>query len=300
MSLQVALTALLLAPEVFAPLRAVGAQHHAAEEGRVAAGAALDLLRETSSADLVRDPVRLSSKASVSIRGLTVQYEDRAEDALTDLDLDLQPGELVAVQGVSGGGKSSLLAVLLGFVAPARGTVTRTDDTRPLPLDSPEWRASVAWLPQQPRPTQADVGTEVALGDPTASPAAVLAAIADCHAPHPATPLGEDGAAISAGQRRRVALARALLRARAVRARGAVPLVLLDEPSEDLDQATERVVATVVAEMAGWATVLMVTHSPGLAAHCLASADDREGPDRVGPSPGADCSGAGRSPTAGA
>jgi ATP-binding cassette subfamily C protein CydCD len=260
-SLQVALAALLLAPEVFAPLRAVGAQHHAAEEGRVAAAAALDLLHETSPTEPAPDQVPLP----LSIRGLTVCYEGRTECALTDLDLDLCPGELVAVQGISGGGKSSLLAVLLGFVAPARGTVTLTGSTDPLRLDSAEWRANVAWLPQLPRPTQTNVGAEVALGDPAASPAEVLAAIADCHAPDPATPLGEDGAAVSAGQRRRVALARALVRARSVRARGGVPLVLLDEPSEDLDQQTERVVASVVQSMAGWATVLMVTHSPGLA-----------------------------------
>jgi len=78
--------------------------------------------------------------------------------------------------------------------------------------------------------------------------------LTDCSALPPETRLGEDGTHISTGQRRRVALARALLRARAVQAAGGVPLVLLDEPSEDLDLDTERVVAAVISGLAGWAS----------------------------------------------
>ncbi len=268
LGLETALLVLLLAPELFAPLRAVGAQHHAAEQGRVAAGAALDLLDEAGAHqcfDWVGDVV---AAGAVSIRGLDVLFPDRSGPALAGIDLTIAPGEVLAIQGESGGGKSTLLGVLLRFTEPSAGTVvvgTVAGDTDLALLEPAAWRASTAWAPQRPHPTQSTVAAEVALGDRSASLAQIDQAIQDCQAPHPDTVLGEDGARLSAGQRRRVALARAVLRARAVRAAGGVPVVLLDEPSEDLDIDTEQVVAAVITNLAGWATVLMVTHSPRLA-----------------------------------
>jgi ATP-binding cassette, subfamily C, bacterial CydCD len=272
--LQSALVVLLLAPELFAPLRAVGAQHHAAEEGRVAVAAALDIVAEAAA--LPAGPIAASvvSDGSIAVLNLTVSYPGRLDEALRGISLRVGPGELVAVQGVSGGGKSTLLSTLLRFVEPTSGEVVVAD------------RAAIAWVPQLPRPTQYDVGAEVLLGNASASDSEVLAAIEACQAPHPRTRLGEDGGMVSAGQRRRVAMARALLRARSVRAAGGVPIVLLDEPSEDLDEATEAVVAAVISGMAGWATVLMVTHSDrlaGIADRRLELADGRLVADRPQP-----------------
>jgi ATP-binding cassette subfamily C protein CydCD len=274
LGLQTALVVLLLAPELFAPLRAIGAQHHASEEGQVAASAALDVL---DAAALLEPgdrvpvvPLAVPSTGSLLIRGLSIGYPGRETPALDGIDLTIRAGSVVAVEGSSGGGKSTLLAVLLRFVESPPGTVlvggsAAADPVDLAGLDPDTWRSDTAWAPQLPRPTQADVAAEVALGDPTAGAAEIRRAIADCAAPRPDTPLGEDGGRVSAGQRRRVALARALLRARAVRDAGGVPLVLLDEPSEDLDVDTEQVVAAVVSGLAGWATVLVVTHSPRLA-----------------------------------
>ncbi len=268
LGLETALLVLLLAPELFAPLRAVGAQYHAAEEGRVAAGAALDILDEAAACQSPGGTGDVVATGAVCIRGLVVAYPDRCGPALAGIDLTVAPGEVLAIEGVSGGGKSTLLGVLLGFAAPAAGSVivgTVAGDSELALLDPAAWRASTAWMPQHPQPTQPTVVAEVGLGDPSASRAQLHQAIQDCQAPHPDTVLGEDGTRISAGQRRRVALARAVLRARAVRAAGGVPVVLLDEPSEDLDADTEQVVAAVITNLAGWATVLMATHSPRLA-----------------------------------
>ncbi|BEP14172.1 thiol reductant ABC exporter subunit CydD [Acidothermaceae bacterium B102] len=262
--LEASLVVLLLAPELFAPLRAMGTQHHAAEEGRAALSEALDIVSEAAlplGVGVAAGP----ADGSIDVRDLRVCYPGRPDPALLDLCLTIVPGTVVAVQGVSGSGKTTLLAVLLRFVDPVSGDVVVGAD-RLSTLNPEAWRTQVAWVPQRPRPTQHDVAAEVALGDPSASAAQVAAAIDACHAPAPGTLLGEDGAQVSAGQRRRIALARALLRARGVRAAGGVPVVLLDEPSEDLDLVTEDVVASVISGLAGWATVVMVTHSPRLAA----------------------------------
>ncbi|SDJ46398.1 ATP-binding cassette, subfamily C, CydCD [Frankineae bacterium MT45] len=273
LQLGTALVVLLLAPELFAPLRALGAQYHASEEGQVAASAALEIIDaadeaspESGDSPVTGEPVRLVG--GVEVQDLVVRHEGRSEAALAGVSLDARAGEVLVVEGVSGGGKSTLLGVLTAFRRADGGAVRvqTSDGWRALhDLDPLEWRENIAWVPQRPCPTQPDVAAEVALGDPQAGAAAIAQAIADCRAPAADTPLGEDGAQISAGQRRRVALARALLRARRVRADGGVPLLLLDEPSEDLDTTTEGVVAALIGELAGWATVVVVTHSEALA-----------------------------------
>jgi len=255
LSLAPALVVLLLAPEVFAPLRAVGATYHASTDALESAAVALELAALPPLA--VRGTL-LEGEPVASLVDVSVRWPGRDTDALQAVSLSLLPGQVVSVQGPSGGGKSTLLQVLLGAVGADRGTVVTA-------AAGPVWRARLGWLPQRPRPSRDTVADEVRLGDPGATGAQVEAALLDCSAPDGATPLGEDGRAVSAGQRRRVALARVLLRARAVAARGEVPLVLLDEPSEDLDAAGERVVARVVDGLRGTATVVLVTHSATLA-----------------------------------
>ncbi|HEX2904866.1 MAG TPA: thiol reductant ABC exporter subunit CydD [Jatrophihabitans sp.] len=286
--LRTALIVLLLAPELFAPLRAVGAQYHSAEDGRVAAAAALDVIDEASRAgepDAGGEP--LLSTGRVRLHEVLLRYPDRDAPSLGPLSCELRPGEIVALTGASGAGKSSLLSLLLCFQHPCAGRIVVGTQAGDRPLDelsASGWRHNLSWVPQRPRPTQRTVVEEVRLGAPGAADQLVAAAIATCSAPAPDTELGEDGSAVSAGQRRRIALARALLRAWTVRAAGGVPLVLLDEPSEDLDATTEQVVAAVISSMAGWASVLMISHSPALrsiADRRLVLADGRLVADRV-------------------
>ena len=271
LDLRTALLVLLLAPELFAPLRAVGAQYHAAEEGRVAAADALAIV-DTAPQDVPDHAAswcEVHPRATLRITDLRVTYPDRDAPGLAGASLSVAPGEVIAVEGPSGAGKSTLLAVLLRFLAASGGRINVGVGSRCMDLadiDPARWRAGIAWVPQRPTPTQESVGVEAALGDPAASLVQIDAALAACRAPAADTPLGQDGELVSAGQRRRVALARALLRAQAVRRRGELPLVLLDEPSEDLDGETEQVVASIVGSLAGWASVLIVTHRPALAA----------------------------------
>lgn len=246
-----ALLVLLLAPELYAPLRAMGAQHHATQEGTAAAKAALDIIAAAPPVVSGVRPARPGRRLVLS--GADVTYPGRDVPALRGVDLELRRGVTV-LAGPSGGGKSTLIAALLGFVRPSSGRVIGAGD-----LDR------IAWLPQRPRPSMPTVADEVRLGDPAASDEQVWAACRTCLAPDPATALGEDGAGVSAGQRRRIAMARALLRARGVRLHGGVPIVLLDEPSEDLDRDTERMVAAVIDDLRSWAIVVVATHSDVLA-----------------------------------
>jgi ATP-binding cassette subfamily C protein CydCD len=271
LSLTSALIVLLLAPEFFAPLRAVGAQFHTHQAGQVAAEAALDVLDVQSDRTVVATTDRsapIRPTGGLRLSGLTVGYPDRSEPAVRQLSCRIAGGQVVALQGRSGAGKSSVLAALIGFAETAgRIEVETPTGWRPIEAaDLPEWRTNIAWLPQRPVPTQADVRAEIALGDPAASEAELSSVAELCRTPPLPTELGEDGRLVSAGQRRRIALARALLRARRVAAGGLIPLVLLDEPSEDLDVDTERVVLAVLAELAGRATVLVATHGARIAA----------------------------------
>lgn len=272
LGLRTALFVLLLAPELFTPLRALGAQHHSSEEGRASATAALDVIDDARGPHrpaTTDTPCPAPRPGALYLHDVTVAHPGRNDKALDHVELTILAGQTVALQGRSGAGKSTLIDCLLRFTDPTGGHIavgTATGDVALAGVDSSAWRARLAWVPQRPRPTQRTVGAEVALGDPHAGADEIRGVIADCHAPHPDTPLGEDGQAVSAGQRRRIALARALLRARACLAAGIQPLMLLDEPSEDLDRRTEEVIASVISALHGRATIVMATHSPRLAA----------------------------------
>lgn len=250
--LHTALVVLFLVPEAFAPLRLVGAHYHAAEAGRTAVAEALAVVDEAREAGPTRMPAPDDRCGAVSFENVTVRYADRARPAVHDIGLRIEPGQVVALRGRSGAGKSTLLAAILGFAAPVTGEVH---------VGALDLRSTVAWVPQHPRLTQSTVRAEAALGAPAATGAEIDAALAACQAPSGTVVIGEGATSLSAGQRRRVALARALLRARAGIAAGIVPVVVLDEPSEDLDARTEAVVVALLAELAGRATVVFATHS---------------------------------------
>jgi ABC-type transport system involved in cytochrome bd biosynthesis fused ATPase/permease subunit len=202
--------------------------------------------------------------ATLSVRDVTVRYDGRADPALDHLTLDVRPGEVLAVTGVSGAGKSTLLAVLAGLVTPAEGSVS-VGGVDLAELDRTAWWRELTWLPQRPSFVAGTVADNVRLADPEASDAQVARALADAGAAFVAdlpagadTVLGEGGAGLSAGQRQRVALARAFLRD--------TPVVLLDEPTAGLDNATEAAVLAALWRLAAGRTVVVVAHRRALLA----------------------------------
>ncbi len=275
MGLFAGLFVLVLAPEVFLPLRNVGAAFHASTEGLEASGEALDRIEagERADASAVRAATTPASATPGADGGAALRLERFA--ALRDgravaapVDLEMAPGEVVALVGPSGAGKSSLIAALLGF-AEADGEAWV--DGVPA---GPAARPRAAWAGQQPLLRAGTVASNIRLGSERAPEALLEEAIAELAVGlDPAHPVGPEGAGLSGGQQQRVAVARAWHR---VRAEG-LRLLILDEPSSALDADHEARLAAAVRRLAdGGTAVLVASHRPALVAAADRTVELRE------------------------
>ncbi|MFI0446046.1 thiol reductant ABC exporter subunit CydD [Actinomadura sp. 6N118] len=263
MALSTGLLVLILTPEAYLPLRALGARFHASAEGVAAAEqafAALDAPVERGGGLLPRDR---AVAPEIVLEDVTVRYPGSERVALEGVSLRIAPGERVAVAGPSGAGKSTLLLVLLGLVTPESGRVL-VDGVDLAELDLAEWRRRIGWVPQAPHLFAASVADNIRLGAPDAPDERVVeaarAAAADgfigALPDGYATVLGEGGAGLSAGQRQRLAVARAYVTG--------APLMVLDEPSARLDLASERALVEGAERLLAGRTALIVAHRPAL------------------------------------
>jgi thiol reductant ABC exporter CydD subunit len=265
LGLQAGLTVLVLAPELYLPLRQLGAHFHASADGLAVAERILDLL-EAPPEITAKGTLPPLSPASEIVRFEHVAFAYPARNGLVldALDLELRPGETLALVGETGAGKSTVATLLLGLAEPTAGRVTVGGvDLARLDLDA--WREQLAWVPQRPTIFHGTVSDNVRLARAGASDeeiraAAMLAGADGFVRTLPDgydTLVGEAGRPLSAGERRRIALARALLRPAA--------LVVLDEPTADLDRDSALLVAEAVEQLRG-RTVLLLAHTPELAA----------------------------------
>ncbi|WP_046468052.1 thiol reductant ABC exporter subunit CydD [Allosalinactinospora lopnorensis] len=238
-------------------------------------------------------PVPIGAHRAPRIRldGVGLVYPDREAPALRDAALLVEPGRSLLLTGPSGSGKSSILSLLLRFTEPTSGRIlvqeipepaaggtteaggegppegpTGADGWVPLSAIPPdEWRRRIAWVPQHPYLFDDSVAGNIRLGDPEASLEAVrrAAARAEADAFIRALPesydtrIGERGTRLSAGQRQRIALARAFLRD--------APIVLLDEPTAHLDPENAAAIRTAAARLVRGRTGIIVAHDTGWA-----------------------------------
>jgi len=265
LDLRTALFALLLAPEAYVPLRALGANYHASAEGMAAAQQVFALLEAPTTHPGTRTDIAAAVTAGVTVEGLRVTYPGRPRPALDEVSLTVEPGEVLALVGPSGCGKSTLLGVLLGLVRPDAGSV-RIGGIDLAELAPEAWHAQLAWVPQRPHLFRASIAENVRLARAGASRAELAAAVDAAGLTETVrrlpqgldTVLGTGGAGLSAGERQRVALARAFLRD--------APLLLLDEPTANLDGHTEREVVESIRRLSRGRTVVLVAHRRALVA----------------------------------
>lgn len=257
LDLRTALLVLILAPEAYLPLRLVGQRYHASADGLAAAEEVFAVL-ETPAPE--RGTRAVPTPGHVSVRGVTVTHPERPVPAPYDATFELMPGRVTALAGPSGSGKSTLLDVLLGFVAPDAGRVL-VDGVDLAELDPDAWRARLAWVPQEPRPLPGTVADAIRLGSRQASDATVRKAAAAAALDVPLDrEITEEGHGVSAGQRRRIALARAFLRADS-----GAPIMLFDEPTSGLDADTEAQILAVLRRYADAGhMILLAAHRPAL------------------------------------
>lgn len=251
---------LLLAPELYAPLRRLGADRHAKMEAVAAAEKIVAVLNRAAPATTGGAPFAPGRAVEIRFEAVSARYDD-GRDALTDVSFAIAAGEHVALVGPSGAGKSTVLALLLGFLEPSAGRILI--DGMPLDtLNLADWRRAIAHVPQRPHLFDGSIADNVALGRPEASEAEIRAALAAARADAfvdrlpdgLASRLGDRVLGISGGEAQRLMLARAFL--------APAPLVVFDEPTAHLDAATEADILARLAAFARGRTALVVAHRP--------------------------------------
>lgn len=243
-----ALFVLALAPEVYAPMRRLAAAYH----DRQAAEAAAPAL-QTPPVPAPASTTLGRHAPGVSFRSVAIGYG--AAPVIQDLDLEVRPGQIVALTGASGSGKSSLLHLLLGLVPLADGEVEVGGAAMP----PGGFAGQIAWASQNPVVLPGTLFSNIVLAHPQASRREVMraAGLAGLHGDLD-RPLDERGGGLSGGERRRLGLARALLKP--------APLLLLDEPTANLDPESEARIIAVIRRAAEGRTTLVATHSPAVTA----------------------------------
>ncbi|MFN8077033.1 MAG: thiol reductant ABC exporter subunit CydD [Kineosporiaceae bacterium] len=279
LDLRTGLAVLILTPEVYLPLRMVGLHFHASADGLAAASQAFEVLDAPAPQRGARPAPDLAG-CDVLLDGVGVVHSGRARRTPDALTARITPGRVLALAGPSGCGKTTAVSVLLGLRSSQEGRVLAVprggtaEDPAAVDLrevDPATWWPQFAWVPQRPVLVPGTLLDNVLLG--RSSPeASVLAQVATdsglgevlAGAPQGwATRIGTGGMGLSAGQRQRLGLARALLHPAAV--------VVLDEPTAHLDAATQELVHTTVTGLAArGAAVVLVAHRPEL----LALADE--------------------------
>ena len=264
--LQAALTVLLLAPELYLPLRNLAAQYHASADGLAVADRLLELTDGPRVADSRgRESCRPLAERRSGSRGSPTRTPRATPPSSQASTSSCAPARRSGSSERVGVARAPIASLLLGLAEPTHGRVT-VDGAQLTSTGQAAWRRSVAWVPQQPTLFHGSVADNIRLGEPTADDASVVEAARLAGADEFVralpdgydTVVGDGGRPVSAGERQRIALARALLRD--------ASLVVLDEPTANLDPESAAAVARAIEGLGDSRTVLVIAHRPELVA----------------------------------
>jgi len=257
---QPALFILILAPEFYLPIRQLGVRYHAGMEGTAAAQNIFKILEE---------PVKISSipesKADLNLNIDTIKFKnvsftyDGNRNAVKNISFELKPNTLTAIIGKSGSGKTTTTNLLLRFIDPTGGKIF-VGNNELTKIDLKKWQSQISWISQNPYLFHETIKDNLLIAKPGATEkelvyAAKAAKIHNFIISLPDgynTLVGERGAKLSGGQAQRIALARAFLKN--------TPLLILDEPTANLDPQTEFEMISTIDFLTKNKTVLVIAH----------------------------------------
>ncbi len=275
MQFREALFLLILAPEFYLPLRMLGLRFHAGMAGTSAARRIFQIL-DTKPAVAEQATgnnavATLSTEIEPLFSGLELSdvcytYPDETQAALEHISLNIRAGQHIAIVGSTGAGKSTLAGLLLRFMEPGSGEITLNGESLSRTAAG-QWRAWVAWVPQNPHLFHDTIAANIRLGRPDATDEEVSASARAAHLdgfieslPDTyQTVIGEAGARVSSGQAQRIALARAFLKN--------APILLLDEPTSSLDPETEAQLEESTHRLMEGRTVITIAHRLNTVVH---------------------------------
>ena len=260
-SLSAGLMAIMLAPEVFNPIRAVGTKFHASSDGVAAFEQAFEIIERGSTRE--KEIVNLEGELHWKLRMRNVSVLSRGDARPHDLSLDLTPGTITALTGPSGAGKSTALMAALGRQQIDEGEVLlEMSDSRTFGVgpQGTDLVSNTTWIPQDPFIFPGSLRENLAFGQPITTTrlreALALSGLDEVVASLPKgldSPVGLDGAGLSLGQRQRVAIARAILHRRS--------LIFMDEPTAHLDPISEETIINVIRWLADrGSAVVVISH----------------------------------------
>lgn len=244
---------------LFSPIKRLAKINEPLQRGLAAAESVFGLLEEPVERDTGETPWQ-TPRAELTFSGVGFRYPLAATDALSDIDLTIDAGTAVALVGGSGGGKSTLVALISRLYNPTSGTI-RIDGIDTQTLSLRELRSHIALVSQDIALFNDNIAGNIAYGmEPRPDDDAIWEAARAAYADEfirqlpdgLQTTVGENGVRLSGGQRQRIAIARALLKD--------APLLILDEATSALDNESERSVQAALETLRAGRTTLIIAH----------------------------------------